>query len=141
MTWLGGDTARSATGTLMTFGSTRSVVCRRRWKQKDLRFDPSKEVGPMNEVTDIERTGDVSNEYETARKRVQRKRKFRTDVVAYVVINACLIAVWAVNGFGYFWPGWVLAGWGVALVLDAWNVFFQRPITQDDINREIRNSR
>ena len=38
-----------------------------------------------------------------------------SDTFAYVVINAFLIGVWAVTGAGYFWPGWVLAGWGVGL--------------------------
>jgi hypothetical protein len=42
---------------------------------------------------------------------------------------------------GYFWPGWVLAGWGVLLVLDAWNVYGRRPLTDDDIDRELRNRR
>jgi 2TM domain len=77
-----------------------------------------------------------------ARKRIQRKHKFRGDLVAYVVINAFLVAVWATTGFGYFWPGWVLAGWGVALVLDGWNVYSRRApanrgITEDDIDREL----
>ncbi len=79
-----------------------------------------------------------SPEYELARKRVERKRKFKGDVVAYVVINAFLIGVWAVTGAGYFWPGWVLAAWGVFLALDAWNVYYRRPITEADIEREMR---
>ncbi|MGB8859271.1 MAG: 2TM domain-containing protein [Ilumatobacteraceae bacterium] len=95
----------------------------------------------MIETTEFKPTEDSSPEYEAARKRVERKRKFRADVAAYVVINCCLVAVWAVGGFGYFWPGWVLAAWGVGLALDAWNVFFQRPISPADIERELRNSR
>ena len=79
--------------------------------------------------------------YASARKRVERKRKFVGDVVAYVVVNAFLIGIWAVSGFGYFWPGWVLAGWGVLLLLDAWNVYFRRPITDADIERELRKGR
>jgi len=80
-------------------------------------------------------------ERQWARKRVEKKHKFRADVVAYVVINAFLIGVWAVTGAGYFWPGWVLAGWGVGLVLDAWNIYFRRGITEADIDRELRNRR
>ena len=82
-----------------------------------------------------------SDEYAAARKRVERKRKFAGDVIAYVVVNVFLIGVWAVSGFGYFWPGWVLAGWGVLLVLDAWNVYFRRPITSADIEEELRRGR
>lgn len=82
-----------------------------------------------------------SDDYEAARKRVERKRKLRADVVAYIVINLGLIGIWALAGFGYFWPGWVLAGWGVALALDAWNALYQRPITNEDVEREMRRAR
>ena len=83
----------------------------------------------------------VSEEYEQARKRVERKRKFRADLVAYVVINTFLIGVWAASGMGYFWPAWVLAGWGMLLVLDAWNVFYRRPVTPADIEEELQRGR
>ena len=83
----------------------------------------------------------VSEEYEQARKRVERKRKFRADLVAYVVINTFLIGVWAASGMGYFWPAWVLAGWGMLLLLDAWNVFYRRPVTPADIEEELRRGR
>jgi len=92
----------------------------------------------MTSLPESERLAARSPEYEQARKRVEKKRKFRGDVVAYVVINAFLIGAWAASGFGYFWPGWVLAAWGVFLLLDAWSIFFRRPITEDDIERELR---
>ena len=62
-------------------------------------------------------------------------------MVAYLVVNLFLIGLWAATGFGYFWPGWVLAGWGVLLVLDAWNVYYRRPITEDEIDEEVRSRR
>jgi hypothetical protein len=73
------------------------------------------------------------------RKQVERKRRFWGGVVTYMVINAFLIGAWAVRGFGYFRPGWVLAGWGMPIVLDAWNVYFRGPLTEDDIDRELRS--
>ena len=76
-----------------------------------------------------------------ARKRLDRRRKLVTDAVAYVVINAFLVVVWFMTGAGYFWPGWVIAGWGVLLALDVWDVLFRRPITETDIDREIKRSR
>lgn len=79
----------------------------------------------------------MSSDYEQARARVLRKRKFRGDVVAYVVINAFLVGIWAVTGFGYFWPGWVLAGWGVLLVLDGWDAHYRHDVTEDDVQREM----
>jgi hypothetical protein len=91
--------------------------------------------------SEAERDVSRSPEYERARKRVERKRKFRGDLVAYVVINAFLVGVWAATGDGYFWPGWVMAGWGVLLLLDGWNAYYRRPITDADIDRELRNER
>jgi fatty acid desaturase len=78
---------------------------------------------------------------EQARERLEKKHKFRGDVVAYVLINVLLIGIWAVSGAGYFWPGWVLAGWGVLLLLDAWNLYGRRPITEAEIDEEMRRRR
>jgi hypothetical protein len=75
-----------------------------------------------------------------ARKRLQAKREFTGNLVAYVVVNAFLIGIWAMSGAGYFWPGWVLAGWGLGLVLHGWEVYFRRPITEADIDAEVRRS-
>lgn len=83
----------------------------------------------------------TTSEREWARKRVERKRKLRGDFAAYVVINGFLIGTWAVTGAGYFWPGWVIAAWGVLLLLDVWGVYYRRPLTEADIDRELRNRR
>ena len=82
--------------------------------------------------------GRPQTDRDIARRRLERKRKFVGDVVAYVVVNAFLIGVWFFVGGGYFWPGWVLAGWGVALALDAWDTLYRKPITEADIDRELR---
>ncbi|MFN0090824.1 MAG: 2TM domain-containing protein [Acidimicrobiales bacterium] len=74
-------------------------------------------------------------------KQIQRRRKVVGDAVAYVAINAFLVVVWAMTGRGYFWPGWVLSGWGLMLLLDVWNAYYRRPITQEDIERELRGRR
>lgn len=78
---------------------------------------------------------------EKAKKRLQDKREFAQHLVAFVVVNAGLIAIWALTGEGYFWPGWVLFGWGVGLVLHAWTVFVQKPVTEADIQHEIDKMR
>jgi 2TM domain len=78
------------------------------------------------------------SERERARRRVQTKRDFASHVVAYAVINAFLVGIWAFTGAGYFWPAWVLGGWGAGLVLHAWDAFVRRPITEADIDAEIQ---
>lgn len=76
-----------------------------------------------------------------ARARVEKRRDFGAHVVAYVVINAALVVIWAMTGAGYFWPGWVMLGWGVGLVLHAWDVFWRKPVTEADVDREIERGR
>ena len=55
-----------------------------------------------------------------ARRRLQERRDFWSHIVVFVVVNSFLIGVWAVTGAGYFWPIWVIASWGIGLVLHAW---------------------
>lgn len=79
-----------------------------------------------------------SDEWARARKRVTDRRDFGSHVVVYVVVNAFLILVWAFTGAGYFWPAWVLGGWGIGLVLHAWEVFVRRPVTDVDVQAELQ---
>ena len=80
----------------------------------------------------------VSTPRQQALARVKSRRDFGAHLVSYLVINAFLIVIWAVTGAGYFWPVWVLAGWGSGLVMHAWTAFIQRPITEADIDAELR---
>jgi hypothetical protein len=57
------------------------------------------------------------------------------------VVNAFLILVWAVTSAGYFWPAWVLGGWGIGLVLHGWEVFVRRPVTDADVQAELQRQR
>jgi hypothetical protein len=79
------------------------------------------------------------SDYEKARRRALRKRKFRGDLIDYVAINALLVGIWAATGLGYFWPGWVLAIWGVFLLLSWWDIFQRHELTEEDIQRELHH--
>lgn len=70
-------------------------------------------------------------------RRLRDKRNFTQGLVAYVVVNAFMVVIWAATGGGYFWPIWVMAGWGVGVALHAWNTYGRKPITEGDIEREI----
>ena len=81
---------------------------------------------------------DTEGRREEAVKRLKAKRDFKNHVVVYLLVNALLVAIWAVQADGGgFWPGWVIGGWGLGLALNGWNVYFQRPITEDEIRREM----
>jgi hypothetical protein len=74
---------------------------------------------------------------EAAVKRVKAKRDFRNHVAVYVVVNSLLVVIWALSGAGYFWPIWAIVGWGIGLAFNAWNVYFEKPISEAEIRREM----
>jgi hypothetical protein len=74
-------------------------------------------------------------------RRLKEKRAFQQNVISYVVVNAFLVVIWAMTGAGFFWPGFVMAGWGIGVVLHAWTVYGTKPITEEQIQREIDKGR
>ena len=75
---------------------------------------------------------------DTGAKRVTDRREFGSHLVVYVVVNAFVVLIWAVTSSGYFWPAWLIGCWGIGLVLHAWDVFFKRPVTDADVQAELR---
>ena len=67
---------------------------------------------------------------------LKKKRDFRAHVLIYVLVNAFLIGIWAISGAGFFWPVFVLGGWGIGLAANAWDVYGRKPITESEIQRE-----
>jgi hypothetical protein len=47
----------------------------------------------------------------------KRKASVRAILTPYVVVNVFLVLIWAIGGFGYFWPIWPILGWGLGVVL------------------------
>ena len=76
-----------------------------------------------------------------ARRRVTERREFGSHLVVYAVVNGFFVLIWAITGAGYFWPAWVLGSWGIGIVLHAWDAFVRRPVTDDDIEAELRRQR
>lgn len=74
---------------------------------------------------------------EAALKRLKAKREFKTHLAVYVIVNALLVAIWAMSGGGYFWPIWPIVGWGVGVAFNAWSAYFEKPISEDEIRREM----
>jgi hypothetical protein len=71
---------------------------------------------------------------------LHRKRSFKNFVAGWFILNAIMVAVWALTGGGPFWPGWVLFGTTIALAFSAWGAYgnANRPITENDIQNEIK---
>jgi len=56
------------------------------------------------------------------REYVHKLRRFYTDVLIYGVVNLGLILIWVISGAGYFWPIWVIIGWGIGLGVHAFSL-------------------
>ena len=70
--------------------------------------------------------------------RIRAKRGFWWHFGIYLVVNGFLVVVWAVTWTGYFWPGWVMLGWGIGVVSHGLGVYVgTRPISEDRIQKEI----
>lgn len=51
-------------------------------------------------------------------KLAKKRAAFRQSLMVYVVINAFLVGVWYFSSGpkSYFWPIWVMLGWGIGIV-------------------------
>lgn len=74
---------------------------------------------------------------EKAIARLKAKRDFLAHLFAYVVINGALVAIWFITGATFFWPIIPMLIWGVGLVFHAREVYWERPIAEEDIRREM----
>jgi hypothetical protein len=73
---------------------------------------------------------------------IKRKRGFKQTLLAYVVVNVGLVIVWAATGAGYFWPIWVIGGWGIGLAFQAYDAYGRnRAISEDEISGEMQRLR
>jgi hypothetical protein len=70
--------------------------------------------------------------------RLKGKRELTANVVSFLITNAFMWALWAVTGMGYPWPVWITGPWLVGVAIHAWQVRGQRPITEADIDEEMR---
>ena len=54
----------------------------------------------------------------------ERKGKFWSDMLTYIGVNAGLVGIWWFTGRSFFWPGIVMASWGIGVVTDFIQTFF-----------------
>jgi hypothetical protein len=72
-------------------------------------------------------------------KRLKAKNDFKAHLVVYLAVNAMLVLIWASTSAGYFWPIWLMAGWGIGVVMHAYTVYWGDRFTEAQIEREMKS--
>jgi hypothetical protein len=83
-------------------------------------------------------TDSVEQQRELAIKRIREKDAFRMHLLTYVLVNAMLVLIWATTGAGYFWPIWVMAVWGIGVVLNGYTAYRGNAISEEQIEQEMK---
>jgi len=84
-------------------------------------------------------TANMDQLRERAIRNLKKRRDFKAHLLVYVLMNAFVVAIWAVTGAGFFWPVFLLVGWGIGLVMNAWDVYFNDDFDEEQIKREIEH--
>ena len=74
-----------------------------------------------------------------AMKRLKKRRDLRGHLLVYALVNAFLVVIWAMTTpDSFFWPVFPMVGWGIGVVMNAWDVYVGQDFTEDEIHREMR---
>jgi 2TM domain len=73
---------------------------------------------------------------------LKKKQQFRTSLIAYVLVNLLLVGIWAISGAGYFWPIWVIGGWGLGLAFQAYDTYGRKStVSESQVSEEMNRIR
>ena len=57
-------------------------------------------------------------------RQLKKQRDFRSHVLVYVLVNTLLVVIWVMTDpHGFFWPVFPIAGWGIGVIMNAWDVY------------------
>ena len=72
-------------------------------------------------------------------KQLKKRRDFWAHLLVYVLVNTFIVVIWLVTtSDGFFWPIFPIAGWGIGVVMNAWDVRHSDEPSQDEIEKEMR---
>jgi 4-hydroxybenzoate polyprenyltransferase len=99
-------------------------------------------VDPAGEWPSVSSPPRVDDEQrQAAYSAIKRRREFVRNVIAFAAISVLLWIIWAITSedrSGVPWPVWPTLGVAIAAAISAWQTFGDRPISDSDIEREIR---
>lgn len=94
--------------------------------------------GPSNAAI----PSDTTDLRELAIARLRKRRELQAHVLAYVLVNLFLNAVWLLTGpGGFYWPMIPMFGWGIGLAFHIWDVYSPEVPAEERIDREMARLR
>lgn len=76
---------------------------------------------------------------EIAVKRLKEKSDFHLHLLTYLAVCAMVVLIWAFTGPAFFfWPIFLIAGWGIGVVIQAYVVYGGRRFTESQIQQEVK---
>jgi hypothetical protein len=102
---------------------------------------------PTTTETDIDEVlGTTSDELrEQALRRLKKRRDLKAHAVVYALVNLVVWGIWiaiaANSGSWWPWPIFLTLFWGIGLAMNAWDVYFRKPITEEELQREMGHLR
>jgi vacuolar-type H+-ATPase subunit I/STV1 len=70
-------------------------------------------------------------------KRLKKRRDFAGHLLIYTMVNTFIVIIWAATSNGFFWPIFPIVGWGIGVVMNAWDVWHGDEFSDEEIAREI----
>jgi hypothetical protein len=78
---------------------------------------------------------------EQALTRLKKRRDLKAHAVVYALVNLAVWGLWVVvaanSGSWWPWPIFLTLFWGIGLAMNAWDVYFRKPITVQELQREM----
>jgi|SRR5664279_1066311 len=72
-------------------------------------------------------------------KNLKKRRDFFAHLLVYLMVNGFLIVIWMVTSpAGFFWPIFPMVGWGIGVVMNAWDVWRGDEFDASKIEQEMR---
>lgn len=73
--------------------------------------------------------------------RLRKKRGLQAHILAYACVNLFFVAIWYFTGAHFFWPAFLIFGWGIGLIFNIWDVYSPDRMTEERIQREMTRLR
>jgi hypothetical protein len=87
---------------------------------------------------ELEETARAKVLRERAIKRLKKRRDFVGHLLVYVLVNTFIVLIWFMSGSnGFFWPVFPIVGWGIGVVMNAWDVYRNDEFDEMQIHREM----